>query len=373
MRLRLCTFNIENLFTRFDFSAFSDDRSARYLPPIIQFYGEFGDGDLTKFEDFKRFVQSAAISQDDDRRQHTALAFAEADADIYCLQEVDSHTALMRFMDAYVKKIGVDPYPQLVLHEGNDRRGIDVAAIARDIRPVMSRSYADVTPGWVRRTDSGKALLESYPKAAEAAKKLKGSAARIFRRDCLELEVRMGGKAVNLFNCHFKSMGGGRDASIGMRQLEAIAVREIINRRFENPENALWAVLGDLNDYRLRIAISTVPDDEGRYKETIKVLDSDEASGVDPLLDEGFGKNMLEAVAEADRWTHYYSGQRHKTQLDYIIASPELSQRVEGSPRIIRAGMPIRVPNLDVARYPRMGWDRPKASDHCPVVVEFDV
>jgi hypothetical protein len=24
-------------------------------------------------------------------------------------------------------------------------------------------------------------------------------------------------------------------------------------------------------------------------------------------------------------------------------------------------------------RYPRVGWDRPKASDHCPVVVELDI
>jgi len=35
-------------------------------------------------------------------------------------------------------------------------------------------------------------------------------------------------------------------------------------------------------------------------------------------------------------------------------------------------GMPFRVPNTEsVSRYPRTGWDRPKASDHCPVIMDL--
>ena len=88
---------------------------------------------------------------------------------------------------------------------------------------------------------------------------------------------------------------------------------------------------------------------------------------------DGFGQNLLDAIPEEDRWTHYYAGERHKTQLDYIIASPALAAKLVGTPEIIRAGMPERVPNLDIKRYPRTGWDRPKASDHCPVVAEFNI
>ena len=45
-------------------------------------------------------------------------------------------------------------------------------------------------------------------------------------------------------------------------------------------------------------------------------------------------------------------------------------------PEIIRAGQPFRTifpPGQEVERYPRVGWDRPKASDHCPVVMTLDL
>jgi endonuclease/exonuclease/phosphatase family metal-dependent hydrolase len=375
MRLRLATFNVENLFTRFDFSAFADPYSQRYLPPIVQFYGAYGDGDLKKFEDFKRHVETAAISQDDDKRQHTALAFAEADADIYGLQEVDNIHALTRFMNAYVKKIGVDQYNQLVLQEGNDRRGIDVAAIARDIRPVMSRSHVHITGAWVDDEDTGKQLLNDYPLAKEKQKELKSM--RVFRRDCLELETKLKDKIVTIFVCHFKSMSGGRKKTIGMRQLEAITVRELINRKFDDPADALWIVMGDLNDYRLQIKVSSKAGDDGSFPETIKELNDNAPSGIDPLIKDGFGFNTLEKLPQDERWTHYYPSDRSKTQLDYIIASPAMKTRmssISNNPKIIRNGMPFRVPNTDdLNRYPRIGWDRPKASDHCPLVVQFDV
>lgn len=375
MRLKLATFNIENLFTRFDFSAFTDSRSEKYLPAAVQFFGDYADGDFTKFADFKRQVETAAIAQDDDRRQHTALAFAQADADIYGLQEVDSAEALARFMSAYVQKIGVDKYDQIVLHEGNDFRGIDVAAIARDIRPIYSRSHATITAGWLNETDSGKALLKAYPLAAKAKNNR-----RIFRRDCLELETRIQNKSgsidktVSIFVCHFKSMSGGRGKSMGVRQLEALTVREIINRKFAQDPDALWVVMGDLNDYRQKISIQKAQDANGNFIEKIEVLGDSAPSGVDPLLDGGFGINTLNLLPQEERWTHYYASQKHKTQLDYIIASPAMFKMVKGKPTVIRNGMPHRLLNSDdIKRFPRIGWDRPKASDHCPLVVEFDI
>lgn len=373
-KFRLCSFNIENLFTRFDFSAFSDERAASYLPAIVQFYGDFGDGDLSKFDEFKRFVQAAAISQDDDKRQQTALAFAQADAHFYCLQEVDSFASLVRFLEAYVKKTMGERFHNRVLHEGNDRRGIDVAAVSERKFPFYSRSHAWLTGSVIDDTDSGKALLDAFPLAKSRARSLRS--APVFRRDCLELELEVGGSTLSLFNCHFKSMGGrDPEKSLATRQTEAILVREIITRKFEDPANALWAICGDLNDALDYRFVSSVQQADGSYDETQKDKppSGEDGSALEVFLGDGFAVNLVADLPEADRWTHYYAGGRSKTQLDYILASPALAQRVRGTPEIIRAGMPHRVPNLADPRYPRTGWDRPKASDHCPVVVEFDI
>ncbi|MEL6586678.1 MAG: endonuclease/exonuclease/phosphatase family protein [Pseudomonadota bacterium] len=371
MRLRVCSFNIENLFTRFVFDAFFDERAATYLPPVVQFLGTFGNGDLTRFDDFKRLVEAATVAQDDDHRQHTALAFAAADADVYCLQEVDSIDALRRFMAAYVTKIGVDPYPNLILQEGNDRRGIDVAVVSRDIRPAYARSHADLTLGDIRRSDRVQALLAAHP---PAQRKADGFRERIFRRDCLETEVIVGDTRVTLFNCHFKSQGGRSRNKVGMRQLEAIAVREIIARKFDTPETALWAVCGDLNSHRGDLKVRADGTEDFRPEQTDRDSSSDgDVSGLDPLVADGFGENLVNRLPETERWTHYFARDKTKSQLDYIIASPALAEKMRGQPEIIRNGMPFRVPNVTADRYPRVGWDRPKASDHCPVLVEFDI
>jgi predicted extracellular nuclease len=64
-------------------------------------------------------------------------------------------------------------------------------------------------------------------------------------------------------------------------------------------------------------------------------------------------------------------------QLDYLLASPSLANRnAEALPDIVRNGQPYRTvfpKGQDVPRYPRTGWDRPKASDHCPVAVSLDL
>jgi endonuclease/exonuclease/phosphatase family metal-dependent hydrolase len=370
IKLRLATFNIENLFARQDFNAFlwgPDSRSARNLDPIVQFLGRFGDGDLSRFEEFRSLVSAATVAQDDDKRQHTALALTALGADVVALQEVDSHDALRRFLLAYVAKTGTTPFRHAVLHEGNDPRGIDVAVVTQADWPIYTRSHADLTPAWLDDKPSGVALLDKYPRAKAKAKEL--ARQRIFRRDCLE--VQLAKAPVTVFNCHFKSMSDGRDETMGMRQLEAITVREIITRRFDDPATALWCVVGDLNDYQQRIKISRTEAADASRTETVEQMSE---SGVDPLLADGFGQNLLKLLPDEDRWTHYYAAGMDKTQLDYIIASPALAAKIKGKPQIIRAGMPWRVPNsAAVARYPRVGWDRPKASDHCPVVVEFSL
>jgi len=67
--------------------------------------------------------------------------------------------------------------------------------------------------------------------------------------------------------------------------------------------------------------------------------------------------------------------EQHLCQLDYLLASPSLAEtNPRAVPDIVRAGQPWRTPfppGQAVERYPRIGWDRPKSSDHCPVAVSL--
>lgn len=371
MKIKVATFNMENLFARFDFAAFADEKARQYLPEVVNMFSDFNGLDQTTFDDFKTLMSAARVAQDDDKRQMSAQAIAQTDADIVCLQEIDDIHALARFRDFYLNKTSARRYPQLVLHEGNDRRGIDVAAMAVAGLPLYSRSHAWMQVGDLGSPDEREALGAKYPLTARA---LRQEDDAIFKRDCLELEVRLPQGALTLFVCHFKSMGGGRERTAGIRQLEALAVRSIVEAKFADPSTADWMVIGDLNDYRRIVTVAAEPGTDGRRKERTKELHENNPSGLDPLLDDGFAVNLVERRPRDDQWTHYYAPERHKTQLDYMLASPALAERSPQPPAILRAGQPFRVPNTEnVERYPRIGWDRPKASDHCPVVWEFEL
>ena len=361
MRFRIATFNVENLFARLDFGAFEEWSYGRRVPPVVGLLERRERGDQSGFDEWKSLYRAATVAQDDDKRQLTSLALARANADVVCLQEVDDVVALRRFRDHYVHRTTSQRYQNLVLHEGNDGRGIDVAAMTTREFPPYSRSHASTTGRDLREDRGLEALLERYPKAKTEVAGEKGS---VFRRDCLELEFRWGGGGVTVYVCHFKSMYGGAGKTVGTRQMEALAVRRLIEARFDDPASEDWLVVGDLNDYRSYVLV-----DRDGNGETLKRLRR--GSGVDPLLDGGFSVNVVEERDADDQWTHYYGRDRHKTQLDYILASPQLAARLAGRPEIVRGGQPHRVPD-SASRFPRVGWDRPKASDHCPVIAEFE-
>ncbi|MEM7215661.1 MAG: endonuclease/exonuclease/phosphatase family protein [Pseudomonadota bacterium] len=369
MAVRIATFNAENLMQRFDFSGWRNDlRRDRALQMF----------DIRDKEHFEELEQARVVAHTDDAMQLTALAIAQTRADIICLQEVENLEALKAFEYGYLFKMIGQGYRHKYLVDGNDGRGIDVAVMMRDetstgepIEFVSMKSHAHVT-----FADFGlhnKGLKERNLEATE----------RVFKRDCLEIDVKVGGRLLTLFVVHFKSMSGGRDGMDGrswtmpVRKAESRAVRQIIEKKFGKgkTEGKRWIVCGDLNDYRSRIVVSGTPYD-GYSFETV----AEKVSGIDPLLSDGFSFNLCERMQELERWTLYHSrgpDERHLCQLDYLLVSPHLAEKnPETIPEIIHAGQPWRTPfppDQNVDRYPRTGWDRPKASDHSPVVAEISL
>src|SRR6202012_614924 len=93
MSLRLATFNVENLMTRFDFTGF---RNQLRQDRVLQLF------EVSSPEVYQQLEQARVVASTDDTRQMTALAIADADADIICLQEVDNLAALQAFEYGYL-------------------------------------------------------------------------------------------------------------------------------------------------------------------------------------------------------------------------------------------------------------------------------
>lgn len=325
-RLRLMTFNVENMLVRFDF----DPETEASLATLLD--AEEPAARATLARTYWNILN-------DEMRVMTALAIREAGADVVCLQEVESMRGLRAFQERYLRRMTDVDYQHAILIEGNDGRRIDVAVMSRlPLERIVSHQAL--------RWDE---LQLDKPKMVEAARD------RIFKRDCLEVHVQAGEKTLPVFVCHFKSMDPERDKTRAWRECEATAVRRIIERRFADPAAAQWVVVGDLND----------------YTETDGVPDRDHALA--PLLADGFAIDLVKRIPDPrDRWTHFYPEGRVYRQLDYVLASPALARNNPDTvPAILRQGQPYRAERYQGPRYPRIGWDRPKASDHCPIVVDL--
>jgi len=271
--------------------------------------------DKTKFEEFS-----------DTSKKITGEAVREIDAQVLCLQEVEGVDTLKRFRTKYLG--GRKAYPFIAGIDGNDPRLIDVAVLSR--LPITHvRSYQHVLE------PDGDGTL--------------------FSRDCLEVDVALAdGKVLTVFVQHFKSMIGGRDTTRPRRELQANAVKKIVTDRFgERAGEHPFAILGDLNDYR-------ETDDQGQ-------------SGILDLLDWDQIKPVMERQPTNEQWTHYWAGGDAHKQLDHLLLSRSLATSSPAIPEIMRMGLPQRASRYTGPRFGGIGLDRPKASDHCPVVMDVEL
>jgi predicted extracellular nuclease len=369
MSIRIATFNVENLMNRFDFSGYRNQLKQDRTLALFHIEDE---------AEYRQLEQARAIAHTDDTRQLTALAIADTRADIIFMQEVDNVDALKAFEYGYLFKMVGEGYRQKYTSTGNDSRGIDVAVMMRE------ETHHGQRIEFVRMTSHATVTFEEFglhtPELAALGIK---PFERIFRRDCLEIDVTVGGTPLTLYAVHFKSMGGprdnvpGRDATMPIRMAEAKAARRIVESRFGKDFAAQkrWMICGDFNDYRQKIAIGG----DAVSGHTFTAM-GEPVSCLDVLLADGFAVNVVERRPELDRWTLYHTRgpkERHLCQLDYILLSPALAEaNGKAVPDIVRRGQPWRTifpPGQEVERYPRAGWDRPKASDHCPVAVTLDL
>jgi endonuclease/exonuclease/phosphatase family metal-dependent hydrolase len=257
---------------------------------------------------------------DETDKQITAQALREVNADVFALQEIESLPVLDAFNSRYLDNM---KYRHRILIDSFDPRKIDVAVLSR--YPIKS--------------------VQSHRNERNAS-----NSAWLFSRDCLVAEIDVDGKQLIVYVNHFKSMMGGRVETHGRRKEQAERVAAILDKRWQaNGYEGNFVVLGDFNDY---------PDGNTALTSLIK----------HPGLE-----NVVERMPQEDRWTHFYSGRKEYKQLDFILLSKSLAQKNTDPPGIMRKGLPFRAKKYTGPRFPKVGEDGPKASDHAPVFIDIDL
>ncbi|MCP4591311.1 MAG: endonuclease/exonuclease/phosphatase family protein [bacterium] len=215
--------------------------------------------------------------------QKLAETFRALNADVVALQEVENRGILEQFNRTLLAGLG---YEHVVLFEGNDKRGIDVAVLSR--LPVGAvTSYRHI----------------GYQNPD-------GQPAR-FRRDLLRVRILPpDAQSFDIFVMHLKSKRGG-DAATNVRVGEAAAAREVLDDVLRADPDACFVFCGDLNDTFDSSAVRTLV-----------------GSGPTVL------KAFFDELSEDQHPT--YNREPYRSMIDFILCSPAMARRhVTGSHRVL--------------------------------------
>jgi endonuclease/exonuclease/phosphatase family metal-dependent hydrolase len=208
---------------------------------------------------------------------NTARVIAAVDADIQVLCEIEDRPSLVQFHDAILAPIlattGRTGYPYILLIDGNDSRGIDVAILSRHPIIDITTHIFDV-PG----------------------------APPVFSRDCAEYFIRIpgvGSPFVVMAN-HFTSKGSD-PKGLRRRLPQATQVRKILDDRRQQGFTHI-VVAGDLNDTPASKGLTPLMSDP-ELTDAVRQF----ATAIDPTR---------------KRLGTYETGRQ---QIDYLLMSPVVS------------------------------------------------
>jgi endonuclease/exonuclease/phosphatase family metal-dependent hydrolase len=320
MKLKIGTFNLNNLFSRFNFKA--DISSIKKEPAEDSIVYSEKDSSIFKIRKFhgrlvrpKDLFETMAIAQ----------RLREMDLDIVAVQEVEDIDILKQFNNEHLDGLN---YNFVTLIEGNDPRLIDVGLLSRyPIGHVTSWQHA--------RYDG-----ETRP---------------IFSRDLIQADVlnsKGNKKMFTIFNTHLKSSflpfnTKDFDAELqksGERRKKQAEMVAKVRERQTRP-NSNYLLLGDMNDTPDSGFLEPFQNSPG----LINTLQSVTEVGVMNNTKYGPPNNL---------WTHRYNtaaGVYQYHLYDQIWISPALADNLTGS---------------FIKRRKNVGGD---GSDHDPVWVELDI
>jgi endonuclease/exonuclease/phosphatase family metal-dependent hydrolase len=223
------------------------------------------------------------------REQLEALAksIRSLNADVLALTEVENRGILEQFVTVFLPDMGYE----VVLFEGNDSRGIDVALLSRlPIGNVTSHRHL------------------RFPDA-------NGKPMR-YQRDLLEVNiVPPEHRPFDVFVAHLKSKGG-EDGGLEIREGEARETRKIFDEILKAKPDAPFVLCGDFND-----TIDSEP---------VKTIIGEGPMGLTPFVRE-----------LPDGETISFNQPPFLSMIDFILASPQMAKDyVSHSYHIVVGGSP---------------------------------
>ncbi|HEY0886573.1 MAG TPA: endonuclease/exonuclease/phosphatase family protein [Ramlibacter sp.] len=380
MKLRIATYNVENLFRRAAILNLQDhERADELLEKVRILQGLLTKSDYTDalkdevFEISHELVQYVDIRKDagslgdwkiegnrtgfrinkscngrgdwigeitfrarefsDQQRKNTGKVIKALNADILCAVEVEGMDVLRAFNS---QVLGTKKFKQFVMIDSpNDPRGIDVACMTKHTI-VGLRTHV---------FDAGETFNP------------------VFSRDCLEVAISVEGLDQNVFVLcnHFKSQSGKNDAarkrSAEKRNDQARTVARILEGY--DLEKQYVVVLGDLNE-----------DTANAYQSLDPLFN---VAGLSPVVDP--------LLPPGERYTYHYGGAKkgeRLNQLDYIFLSAPLVKAMTGFGIERRgifdiAAIAQKEGAPEATSFPEItSWDL-AGSDHAGVWVELEL
>ncbi len=223
MKLKITTFNCENLFGRYRFL----DKPFAQLPKNYEALLQIPD--VIALEPGRTGkIKPKAIAEK--QRITTGKAIVAAAPDILAVQEVENLSTLRIFNHKYM----ADFFDRIILVDGNDARGIDVGLL---IGKGVSVDVLEI------RTHADEALGGGFlPKSTRLDTTNVGKA--IFSRACLEVDVRAGNMTLTFLVNHFKAQDNNPNSPT-RRLNQAKKVLQLVKDAKSAGNSPI--VLGDLN------------------------------------------------------------------------------------------------------------------------------
>jgi endonuclease/exonuclease/phosphatase family metal-dependent hydrolase len=258
--------------------------------------------------------------------QHTAMVLRDVGADIQAVVEAENRPALRDFSKIMLESVHGQPFPHVMLIDGNDDRGIDVGILFRDGYELVDiLSHVDDTD----------------------------AQGQVFSRDCPEyLFTTPAGNQLRVLVNHLKSKGfGSQQDNDARRRRQAARVKEIYDRRRATGEENI-AIVGDFNDYARNEPLSPLF----------------------PLLEETDLKDVSEhqSFTRDDTRPGTFDTCTARDKFDYILLSPALFAKMQGG-EVFRKGLWGGTHGDLWEIYPTIKDPVQAASDHAAIWAEIDI